>query len=245
MAKRSAQWWLGSLAVVLSLAGCARSISNSGYEADSDRGYRAKSNPTYKGELNEWDVLGIDPQAVVTEKGIADALASKVPLTLPKGSTVMLVQSGAPSPDDDLNSSLAKYFNVSVFSGVPLDSQATHAGYSKALRLAAAQGGAPKLMVVWGVLETGRLDLDTKAVSWIPFVGWGIRDEVQRMRIRTKVAIVDVKTGQWETFAPEPFEDSSSSSNNSRAATDQAQVAVLKTRAYKTLVEDLVKRYAR
>ena len=49
----------------LIIAGCGtRSISNSGYYADSDRGYGQRNSPFYKGELNEFDVLGIDPVGV-------------------------------------------------------------------------------------------------------------------------------------------------------------------------------------
>ena len=55
---------LGLLCIgVLLLAGCAtRSISNSGYHADPDRGYAQRNSPFYKGELSEFDVLGIDPK---------------------------------------------------------------------------------------------------------------------------------------------------------------------------------------
>jgi hypothetical protein len=65
------------------------------------------------------------------------------------------------------------------------------------------------------------------------------------MRIRLKVAVVDVRTGQWEMFTPEPFEDVDSSGRYARVSSDQAQVAVLKEKGYRAAVDDLVKRYAR
>lgn len=228
------------------LAGCSsRSISNSDYSADPDRAYGRRNNPFYKGELNEFDVIGIDAKASVTEQEIAQAVQAKTRISVPKGATVMLVQSGAMIPDEEMVKGMEKYYNVSVFTGVPASDGSSSGAYSRALRLAAAKGGAEKLIVYWGLLETGREDLATKAISWFPLVGGVITDETQRMRIRMKVAVVDVKSGQWEMFSPEPYDDSASSGRYSRVASDQAQVAVLKSKAYKTTADDIVKRYSK
>lgn len=234
------------LVIASSLFGCAtRSISNSDYSADPDRGYGQRNNPFYKGELNELDVIGVDSKSSISEEEIAKAIANKMRITIPKGSTIMLIQSGAMIPDEDMVKDLESYYNVSVFTGVPAEGGSSEGNYSRALRLAAAKGGADKLVVYWGLLETGHEDLATKAISWIPFVGGAIKDETQRMRIRMKVAVVDVKSGQWEMFSPEPFDDSSSSGSNSRESSDQAQVATLKEKAYKATADDVVKRYSK
>lgn len=234
------------ICVALLIAGCGtRSISNSGYYADSDRGYGQRSNPFYKGELSEFNVLGINPNTTVTEAEIQSAPATRQRFSVPKGSSLMVVQSGAMIPDEAMSKGLEKYYNVSVFSGVPEQGAATGDNYSKALRLAAARGGNETLVVYWGLLETGRENLATKVVSWFPFVGGLLPDETQRMRIRLKVAVVDVKTGQWEMFTPEPFEDIDTSGRFTRVSSDQAQVAALKDKGYRAAVEDLVKKYAR
>jgi len=234
------------LLVVALLAGCGtRSISNSDYSADSDRGYAQRNNPFYQGELNEFDVIGIDAKSDVTEAEITRAAESWSHLTVPKGITVMLIQSGAIIPDEEMVKGMEKYYNVSVFTGVPASESASGGSYSRALRLAAAKAGADKLIVYWGLLETGRRNLATKAISWFPFIGGAIPDETQHMRIRMKVAIVDVKSGQWEMFSPEPYDDSASSGDYSRASSDQAQVAALKNKAYKATADDIVKRFAR
>ncbi len=228
------------------LVGCGtRSISNADYSADSDRGYAQRNNPFYKGELNEFDVVGIDVKATVTEQEIAQAAQTKTRITLPKGATVMVIQSGAMIPDEEMVKGMERYYNVSVFTGVPMSDGSSSGAYSRALRLAAAKGGADKLMVYWGLLETGREDLATKAVAWFPFVGGVITDETQRMRIRMKIAVVDVKSGQWEIFSPEPYDDSASSGRYSRVSSDQAQVAALKSQAYKATAEDVVKKYSK
>jgi len=76
-------------------------------------------------------------------------------------------------------------------------------------------------------------------------MGWGIPDEKQRMRIRLKVALIDVKTGQWEIFVPEAIEHDAISAGYTRESSDQSQVALLKSKAYAAVAEDIVKRYAR
>ena len=232
--------------IVFLVAGCGiRPISDSGYYADSDRAYGRKTNPFYKGELSEFNVLGIDPKAAVSEADIHNALAAKQRIAVPKGLSLMVVQSGAMIPDEAMVKGLEKYYNVAVFSGVPEPAGTANDNYSKALRLAAARGGNEKMIVYWGQLETGRENLATKAVSWVPFIGGLLPDETQRMRIRLKMAVVDVRTGQWEMFAPEPFEDVDTSGRYTRVSSDQSQVALLKDKGYRAAVEDVVKRYAR
>ena len=115
--------------------------------------------------------------------------------------------------------------------------------YSQRFRLVAARGGFETVIVYWGVLESGREDIATKAVSWVPFIGGNIPDEVQRMRIRLVAALIDVRTGQWETYVPEPFEDTSFSNDHNREASDQEQVLLLKEKGYAALADGLAAKY--
>lgn len=234
------------LAIITALAfsGCAtRSISDSGYRSETGYRSQASNNPLYKGELSEFEVLGINPETKITQEEISRAFESKQRLTLPKGSSFMLIQSGAMIPDEPMVKSLEKYYNVSVFSGVPQAQNANE--YAMSLRLAAAKGGFEKIVAYWGILETAQKAFATKAVSWVPLVGGAIPDEGQEMRIRLKVAIVDVRSGQWEMFSPEPFQDTAASARLTRESSDQGQVALLKTKAYEAAAEDLMKRYAK
>lgn len=234
---------------LLLIAGCdTRSISNSGYNPNpGDRygSYSGTSNPFYMGELSEFDVLGIDPAQTVTEEDIRNSFAAKQPLSLPKGSSILLVQSGAKFPDDQMVRSLEKYYTIAAFNGVPTPNASRAAPYFMMLRLAAAKGGYEKVVAYWGILEAARERLDTKAVSWVPLIGGAIPDENQQMRIRLKIAIIDVKSGQWEIFVPESFDDKSLSTGYNREASDQEQVELLKGKAYQVAAEDIVKRYAR
>lgn len=229
--------------VAVAVSGCAtRSISDSGYRAESGYRPQALSSPFYKGELSEFEVLGINPDARIAQEEINKAFESRQRLTLTKGSSIMLIQSGAMIPDETMVKAIEKYYIVSVFSGVPVSQGINN--YAMSIRLAAAKGGYEKIVAYWGLLETAQKEYGTKAISWVPFVGGAIPDEGQEMRIRLKVAVVDVKSGQWDMFSPEPFQDTAISARYTRESSDQGQVALLKTKAYEAAAQDLVKRYS-
>jgi hypothetical protein len=229
------------------LAGCAvRSISNSGYPAD-------RSNALYHGELSEFDVLGIDPAQPISDQDIARAFVDHHKIALHKGAAIMVIQSGALMPDEPMMKAFGRYFVATPFSGVPMrggGKSASSGGaapsnghYARMLRLAAAKGGYEVILCYWGVLESSVEDHATKLVSWLPIVGMVVPDETQAMRIRLRVAVVDVKSGNWSMFAPEPFTDSALSASIIRRQSDQKQVELLKTEAYEKAAEEFVARY--
>ncbi len=236
--------------LLMALSACqTRSISDSGYRGE---GPKSGANPFYRGELSPYDILGVNPGRQVPDEEIQKALVSRRPISIKKGSAIMLVQSGAMFPDSDMVTALERYYTVASFTGIPLQ-ETRSAGaaavppvpYSQLFRLAAAKGGYDVVVVYWGVLESASEGLGTKMVSWVPIIGGVIPDESQRMRIRLMVAVIDVKSGQWETFVPPPFEDEAVSNQHSRAASDQQQVSSLKAKAYQAAAESLVDRYAR
>ena len=228
--------------VLRALQGCGvRSISDSGYHAESQGRFRPSNNPLYKGELTEFEVLGVNPQTAVTQEEINRSLLDRQKFTLSKGASIMLIQSGALMPDDQMIRALEPHHRIAAFSGIPADQ--SNGNTATALRLAAAKGGCEKIMVYWGILETAQKDLSAKTISWVPIVGGIIPDESQEMRIRLKVALVDVKSGQWETFSPKPIQETSASARYTRASSDQRQVAILKAYAYAELANDIVTTY--
>ncbi|MBI5775542.1 MAG: aminopeptidase [Verrucomicrobia bacterium] len=232
-------------AVILLAAGCTttRSISDSGYRKEDGGGYRANShNANYQGELSEFDVLGIEAGANITDEQIVRTLDSATKTKLRKGSSVLVIQSGAYVPDSPVVSELNKYFNVVPFGGQPPKSGGQ--SYSKSLRLAAAQATCESIICYWGTLESAVQRHGTKAVSWVPIVGGIFPDETQQMRIRLKVAVVDTRTGSWSVFSPEAYEDKALSGKLSRELSDQTQVEKLKRLAYQTAITDLMKLYA-
>jgi len=244
------------------LAGCAkttRSLSNSGYRDpggtscyapranDSDPGFE------YRGELSEFDVLGITRNETATDTDIEKALTAAKQIRLKSGDSVLLVQSGAIFPDAPMVNELSKHFRVIPFTGVPpasrrgMDGQfeRNDAGdFSKSLRLAAARGGCETILCYWGILESESAKLATKTVSWVPIAEWLIPDENQHMRIRLKLALVDVRTGDWAVLSPNAIEDSKLSVSPRRGVTDQKLVERLKQKAYESGAKELLTRYA-
>jgi hypothetical protein len=232
----------GALAcVLLLLAACGtRSISDSGYR---EPGY-GHGNPAYHGELSEYAVLGIDPAGTYSDADIQKAMVERRPLSVKKGSGILLVQSGAEMADPEMIATMEKYYTVAAFSGVPQQAKAA-APYSQLFRMAAAKGGYDTVIVYWGVLESASQGLGGKAISWVPVIGGIVPDENQQMRIRLMMAVIDTRTGQWDSFSPEPFADEAMSNQHSRAASDQRQVMELKSKAYKAAAEAVAQKYGR
>jgi len=241
--------------VALLVSGCARSqrsISNSGYQ--SETGYHShRPQPAdndrfaYRGELSEFDLLGVNRNQFVTEEQIATALAASQRVKLAHGETILLIQSGAVFPDAGMVKAMEQHFQVVPFSGVPPEGMRDDAragdqpAYARTFRLAAAQAGASHIVCYWGVVESLRSDMNTKAVSWVPIAGWVLPDENQAMRLRLKLAVIDVQTGSWTVVSPDAAEDRNSwSSRYNRGRVDQKQVEQLKQVAYLKGVEELV-----
>ena len=127
--------------------------------------------------------------------------------------------------------------------GAPIENLGPSATYADMLRLAAARSGASTIICYWGMLESGVENHVTKAISWAPIVGAAIPDQTQHMRIRLKIALIDVRTGDWSVFIPDARIDSTLSAELNRAASDQEQVAALKESAYKAAADQLMIRF--
>ena len=220
--------------LALLLAGCeTRSISDSGYR-------HGESNPYYRGELTEAEVVGApDSGRAITDADIQNALRSSKPVHATPGTGLLVVQSGALTPDDAMIQALNTRYRVLPFSGLP---EGGGASYSKRLRLAAAQGGIPHILCYWGTLESARENQVTKAVSWVPIAGNFVPDENQRMRINLHAVLIDVASGHWSPYTGKAAEDAALSARVLRGSSDQKQVAQLKATAYASLVDELVAR---
>jgi hypothetical protein len=242
--------------VSLFFSGCeTRSISNSEYNS----GWRYNSS-NYRGELTEFEVLGVDTGTSVTDSDIASELQNSRGAKLRRNSKILLIQSGAEFPDAPMMDVLGQHFTVMAFSGKPDNDRTPHPAwrrdaqpeptvitqklsYSKALRLAAARGGYDKIVCYWGVLESARVNKATKFVSWVPIVGYALPDERENMRIRLKAVILDVASGRWTFVTPNPIESSGLSSIYSREDKDQSLVNALKDTAYRNLSKTLAESY--
>lgn len=112
--------------------------------------------------------------------------------------------------------------------------------YSRFLRLAAARAGAETIICYWGILETENERMATKTISWVPGASWVVPDEREHLRIRIKMALVDVKSGSWTVLSPDPLEAKAWSASSRREAVDQKQVESLKAKAYQATVARLM-----
>ena len=230
-----------SFACVALLAACAtRSISDSGYP-----GY-GSARPNFAGELNELELLGAAPDSPLSENDVGNlAVLKDRALEVPKGSKVILIQSGAVMPDEDMIDAMAQNYTVVPVSGVPFSADRPSGSLGRGLRAMAAKGGASTIVCYWGVLETSRNANAGKSVSWVPVAGWFTPDESQEMRIRLKMAVIDVTTGRWEFLLPKVYSDQAASSLATRERSDQDQVALLKRAGYRAAAEELVRKFGK
>jgi hypothetical protein len=235
------------------LVGCAkttRSISRSGYPGHPAGG----SSFDYRGELSEFDVLGISREQYTSEQDVQRALSQARPVKAALHSKILLIQSGAMVPDAPMVEGLGQHFTVVPFSGIPRVRQTAAGGqqtesydpesYSRSLRLTAARGGCDLIVCYWGMLESESENLPTKTVSWVPLVNWVLPDQKQHMRIRLKVALVNIRTGDWSVFSPKSFEQARISISPRRGAVDQKQVERLKQQAYDAAIAELVNKHS-
>src|SRR5213078_5392537 len=95
-----------------------------------------------------------------------------------------------------------------------------------------------------GVLESAQEKIVTKTVSWVPVVGWFVPDERQHARIRLKLALIDVRTGNWSVLSPPPFDSNALSVGPRRAVADQKLVERLKSQAYGASVVEVMRVYS-
>src|SRR6266513_3950307 len=167
-------WFL--IAACFTLAGCAseRSISNSGYREPGTMSYPARdgySDPAfaYRGELSEFEVLGVDRAQTAFDEDIQQALDAAKTVRLKPQSAILLIQSGAMFPDNPMVDGLSRHFRVVPFSGVPprkssVNDPDVNSNFSKSLRLAAARAGAETIVCYWGVPESAQEKIVTKTV---------------------------------------------------------------------------------
>ena len=219
------------LGLGLLLGACSTtSISNSGYD-----GYAGR-NDFYRGKLQEVDVIGVPVGATVTDADVAAALkrSTEGALVPHRGQALLAIQSGALTPDTQMMEQLGRYFAAQPFSGIP---PAKTEDYAPRLRLMAAQGGFRQILCYWGALETQRSANTAKLVSWVPLVGSVVPDESQHMRIRLKAVLIDVETGRWRVYIPEPVEDTTITAGLTRQDAGQGQVELLKAKGYAALAD--------
>lgn len=228
-------------AAALLFSGCETNVNFRAADFSGDKVYKKG----YTGpQLNESEILGLKSTDRVTNEDINRILDEATALQIKEGSTILLVQSGATHPDQQMIDELSKHFVVIPHTGVPNEVRPhPDDDLGKALRLAAAHSKAETLMVYWGHLEMKRDDLPTSLVSWVPVIDFAVPDEYQRVRMHLKVALVDVRTGNWATFRTEPVESDALTTRYAREHEQKRPLQNTKQRLYKNSVQKLLGGY--
>jgi hypothetical protein len=225
----------------LLLLGCETNVNFRSANFSGDKVY--KKGPLAP-QLSENEVLGIKESARLTNDDINRILDESSSIQIKEGSTILLVQSGAPHPDKEMVDELSKRFVVVPHSGVPNEIRSNpNDDISKSLRLAAAHSKAETLLVFWGHLEMKRDDLPTSLVSWVPVIDFAVPEEYQRVRMHLKVALVDVRSGNWATFRTEPIESDALTTRYAREHEQKWPLQNTRQRLYRNSVSRIVESY--
>ena len=227
--------------VGLVLIGCESNVAYRSADFSGNKVYK-KGSPVGP-QLKENEVLGLRPSENLSDEEIQRVLEETRALQVRSRSTILVVQSGAAQPDKTMLDELSKVFTVVPHTGIPLEVCSEGDDIGKALRLAAAQSKAETILVYWGKLELKRDDLPTSIVSWVPVIDFAVPDEYQRMRMHLKLALIDVRTGNWSTFRTESIESDSLTTRYAREHEQKWPLENVKRRLYQTSVRKLVGSY--
>jgi hypothetical protein len=194
-------------------------------------------------ELKEKDVLG-EHRHNVSDAAIGEVLDETKSFQISPGGTVLLVQSGAATPDSAMVEELAPHFSLVPHTGIAAQ-VCTQPGetIAQALRLDAARAKADTIMVVWGNLEVKQDDLPTEIVSWVPVVDFVVPDQYQKVRMHLKIALIDVRSGQWSLFTTERMEEETLTTRHAREHDAKWPMRPIKQRLYRAAVQKLLDGY--
>jgi hypothetical protein len=231
---------IATAAATLLLGACT---TNTAYKSADFSGNKVYKKGYVGPQLKENDVLGLKASDKITDREISRILDETRTLSLKHASTVLVVQSGARHPDKEMSDALSPDFTVIPYTGVPSELCSKNEEVSKALRLAAAHSKAETILVYWGQLELKRDEMPTGIVSWVPVVDFMVPDEYQKMRMSLKVALIDVRTGQWATFRTEPIEDEMLTTRYAREHEQKWPMQGVKQRLYQASVRQLMDGY--
>lgn len=241
-----------SLLVVIFLSGCARiplETKNPGYISSQKNSFS---------QLNNQDIFDDELEQEITEDDIQQAVeTASEGFFLPLSSRIILVQSGEVVPDMEMQNEMRKYYQISIYSGIPKTKSPhaiiknkekddaptiTHNNYMRTLRLVAAKGQQRTVIVYWGTLQMGVIDEKSRRLVWRPYQSGKIPDRTTSMRYLLRFTLVDVATGHWSMYSPSTTEVSyerQPNPNMENVIGDIAQIDALKQAAYDSAAREL------
>lgn len=184
------------------------------------------SDPTGSGhqkDLNLYELTGDRPQAQVSEKDIRAALGGRSGTLPRRGGKILLVQSGAQQPDEELAKAFGLLGQPVSWTGLSQekersgnadkdnkDASAAAAGaIGRRLRLVAAQQGCSHVVVVFGEIQSAYQTLATDSlVGWLPVVGDVVPGEHSGTRLFVQALVLETATPRYTVVTASPREES-------------------------------------
>lgn len=204
------------------------------------------SNPGGSGhgeDLNLYELTGDKPQAQVTERDIAAALGSRSGSLPVRGGKILLVQSGAHQPDQELAEAFRPLGQIVEWNGQAQEpgSQEKNdkrfgGAIGRRLRLVAAQQGCTHVVVVFGEIQSAARDLPTDAVvGWIPIVGSLVPGEVSGTRLFAQALVMEVASPRYSVITASPRQESGLNVSGSQSSVNVRRSLRLKKLIYPEL----------
>lgn len=230
---------MSCLSILLFISGCKSSPS----AQTKNPGYVSIKNNS-SNQLTYSDVFDDELEDEITEDDIQEAiLQAEHGFTLPANTTIILAESGKLVPDIKMQNEMSKYYQVSVYSGLPKRKARTlknrqeettvQNNYMRTLRLIAAKGHQKAIIVYWSTLQLGSLDEVNREIIWADFTGGAVPANTFKMRYLLRFALVDVSTGNWSMFLPiTQSADYRKANSFNTGISDMGQFESLKQRAY-------------
>ena len=207
------------------------------------------SDPNGRGhgsDLNLYELTGQSATRQVTEADIAAARsgggrAGSLP---PRGARVLLVQSGAHQPDQELQNAFRPYCQPVLWNGRSESSPQEEDGEKRVaasagrrLRLVAAQQGCSHVIVIFGEIQSDSRNLPTAAVSWLPVVSSIVPSQHSGTRLLAQAIILETASARYTTVTAAPRESSGITTEDGGDNINSRRALKLKAAAYPDLAE--------
>lgn len=181
------------------------------------------SDPAGRGhnqDLNLYELTGDRPQAKVSESDIRAALGGRTGTLPRRGGKVLLVQSGAHQPDEELTKAFGLLSQSVSWTGLSQETEVREKETGKEkdqsagvigrrLRLVAAQQGCSHVVVVFGEIQSVSKSLPTDSlVGWIPVVGDIIPGEHSGTRLFAQALVLETASPRYSVITVSPREES-------------------------------------
>ncbi|HEX2749548.1 MAG TPA: hypothetical protein VHM91_16180 [Verrucomicrobiales bacterium] len=202
---------------------------------------------SHANDISLYQLTGDAPSgAGISEGQLASAARYGGQGSLPvRGARVLLVQSGAHQPDEQLIASFQRYCQPVLWDGRNPDSgSGTSTGEGKKgastavgrrLRLAAAQQGCSHVIVVFGEIQSDSKALPTAVVGWVPVVGELLPTEHSGTRLLAQAMIMETRSPRYILIHARPQETRGITTEAGSSGVNGRRSERLKARAYPEL----------